>query len=221
MISENSPPAGELNNVSQPPNPPILKWLVAILAVALVASGMGLIYFNNRITDLSGRVDAQSLELTALQNEKANLEETIKALNATLISTQKTPLVEVSLNALLTSAAKVNNTIQWMWILDSQEARSVDIPSSMLETEIRFVSQDDVKAKANGTLLFSLDEIRLTDSDRGLVKFSRWYVINVAGVPSAYSAERTTYYLARRAGNWVITGVEGAMEDYFRAIPIF
>jgi len=221
MIGEKSALVEAPSKASQSSNPPILKWLVVILAVALVASGIGLIDFNNRILDLSGRVDAQSLELSGLQNEKAKLEETISALNTTLISTQKTPRVEVSITELLMRQAEVNNTIQWMWILDSQEVRSVDIPSSMLNTEIRFVSQDDVKMKTNGTLIFSLDEIRLSDSDNGLVKFSRFYVFNVAGVPSVYSAQKTTYYLERRTGNWIITGGEDGFEDYFRAIPLF
>jgi DNA-binding transcriptional ArsR family regulator len=38
--------------------PPVMKWLAAILAVALIISGVGLIELNNRYVDLSGRYGA-------------------------------------------------------------------------------------------------------------------------------------------------------------------
>jgi hypothetical protein len=188
-----------------------MKWLVVILAVALVVSGVW--------------VNTQSLELTGLQNEKMRLEETLRDVNATLISTQKTPLVEASLNQLLTSLHDDGNvTLQWMWILDSGDVGNVDIPYSMSGVDIRLVSQDDVKSmamKSNDTRVYSLDEVSLTDSTHGVVKFSKYYVHNVDGIPSIYSAKKTTDYLERRGGDWIITGGLISFEDYFRAIPLF
>jgi hypothetical protein len=192
-------------------NPPVMKWLVVILAVALVVSGVW--------------VNTSSLELTGLQNEKMRLEEKLRDVNATLISTQKTPLVEASLNQLITSLHDDGNvTLQWMWILDSSDVDSVDVPYSMSGVDIRLVSQDDVKSmamKSNGTRVYSLDEVSLTDSTHGVVKVSQYYVYNVDGIPSIYSAMKTTDYLERRAGDWVITGGLISFEDYFRAIPLF
>jgi hypothetical protein len=205
-------------------NPAIFRWLSVILAVALIISGVGLANFINRIIDLQTIVNAQGLEIEGLQNENLRLEETLTVLNASLISSQKTQLVEVSLNEILTGKARINNTSPWMWILDSLEARSVDIPSSMLGTSIRLVSEDDVKTitmRANGTEMFSLDGVSLRDSTHGVVKFSQWDVFNVAGVPSVYANQIIIYYMERRAGNWDITGREGGLGDYFRLFPLF
>ncbi len=221
-IIQNSTELPHLSTVSQS-NHPVLKWLATILAVALVVSGIGLMYFNNRLTDLSSRIDKQNKEITQLQNDNARLSETLRALNATLILTQKNPLIEASLNNLLATKVEANNTMKWMWILDSEVARSVDIPSTILSTDIRLVSREDVRfmaAKTNGISLYSIDEVGLRNSTHGLVKFSQWTVYDEAGVPSVYAAERTIYYLERRAGSWIITGSQISIEDYFRAIPL-
>ncbi|MFA5868559.1 MAG: winged helix-turn-helix domain-containing protein [Candidatus Bathyarchaeia archaeon] len=197
--------------------PPVVTWLAVILAVALIVSGVGLLELNNRILDLSGRVNT-------LQNANTRLEETLRDVNATLISTQKTPLVEVSLNQLLTEETSGNVTIRWMWIIDSGDVDNVEIPFSILGTNLRLISQDDVKTltlKTNGTRLYSLDEVSLTDSTHGTVKFSLFYAFSVNGVPSIYGAQKITYYLERRAGDWAIYGGMVSFEDYFRAIPLF
>lgn len=208
----------EPSKTLQQANPPVMKWLVVILAVALVVSGVWGI-------DLSGRVNTQSLELTGLQNEKMRLEETLRDVNATLISTQKTPLVEASLNQLLTSLHDGGNvTLRWMWIIDSSDVDSVDIPYSMSGVVISIVSQDVVKSmvmKSNGTRVYSLDEVSLSDSTHGIVSLSEYYVYNVDSIPSIYGAHKTTYYLERRAGDWVIYLNMDSLEDYFRAVPLF
>lgn len=75
--------------------------------------------------------------------------------------------------------------------------------------------------KSNGTTLYSLDRVSLTDSTHGDVKISRYGVFNVGGVPSTYGVEEITYFLERKGGDWVIYGAMMTMGDYFRAIPLF
>jgi len=223
--------AGLIKGVEEPSKavitastPSFVKWLSVILAVALIISGVGLIELNNRNLELSSQNRQLNMEGLSLKFQLQATKDEAERLNATLILTQKQPLVEAALNNLLTGNVNVNDTMKWMWILDSEEARSVDMPSSMLGVDIRLVSQEDVKmmtTKTNGTSVYSLDGVSLRDSTHGVVKFSHRYVYNVAGVPSVYSVQSTTYYLERRAGSWIISGGEVGFGDYFRAIPLF
>lgn len=197
--------------------------MIVLVAVVLVSSAV-VLDFNNKNVDLSERLNNKNLDLAQLQYTNTRLEETLRNLNATLISTQKTPLVEESLQSLINSEASGNLTRRWMWILDSGDVKSVDIPYQVSGVDIRLVSEEDVTSmatKSNGTRLYTLDRVSLTDSTHGLVKFSRYDVFSVGGVPSTYGVHETTYYLERRGGDWVIYGSMEGMGDYFRAIPLF
>jgi hypothetical protein len=197
--------------------------VIVFVAVVLISSAV-VFDFNNKYVDLSGRFSSQNVELAQLQYINTRLEETLRDLNATLISTQKTPLLEATLQRLLTEEASGNVTRRWMWILDSGDVKSVDIPFSVSGVDIRLVSQEDVTSmvmKSNGTRLYSLDRVSLTDSTHGVVKFSRYDVFSVVGVPSTYGVHEITYYLERRGGDWVIYGSMMGIGDYFRAIPLF
>jgi hypothetical protein len=201
-----------------------IKAFAIIMAIAFAASALMLIDVNNKYLDLADRYNTQSLELAQLKYANTRLEETLRDVNATLISTQKTPLVEASLNQLLKEETSGNITIRWMWILDSGDVDSIEIPFSVLGVDIRLVSQDDVKSmtmKANGTRLYLLDGVSLTDSTHGVVKFSLYYVFSVGGVPSTYGVHKITYFMERRAGDWTIYGTMGGFEDYFQAVPLF
>lgn len=201
-----------------------IKAFAIVVTVAFVSSMILLNDVNNRYLDLSGRYQSQSQEVAQLQYTNTILEEKLRTLNATLISTQKTPLVEASLNQLLTSDNHANTTGRWMWILDSSDVNNVDIPYSMLGIDIRLVSEDDVTSmalKSNGTRVYSLDEVSLTDSTHGFIKVSEYDVLSVGGVPSTYGVVSITYYLERNAGDWIIYGSFISFGDYFRAIPLF
>jgi DNA-binding transcriptional ArsR family regulator len=201
-----------------------VKLMVIVLAAIVLVSSAVVLDFNNKYVDLSERFNDKNLELAQLQYTNTRLEETLRDLNATLISTQKTPLLEDTLQRLLTEEARGNVTRRWMWILDSGDVKSVDIPFSVSGVDIRLVSQEDVTSmvmKSNGTRLYSLDRVSLTDSAHGVVKFSRYDVFSVVGVPSTYGVHEITYYLERRGGDWVIYGSMMGIGDYFRAIPLF
>jgi DNA-binding transcriptional ArsR family regulator len=201
-----------------------VKLMVIVLAAVVLVSSAVVLDFNNKYVDLSERFNNKNLELAQLEYTNTRLEETLRDVNATLISTQKTPLVEESLQNLITSEAGGNVTRRWMWILDSGDVKSVDIPFSVSGVDIRLISQEDVTSmtmKSNGTRLYSLDRVSLTDSTHGVVKFSRYDVFSVGGVPSTYGANEITYYLERRGGDWVIYGSMVGFGDYFRAIPLF
>jgi DNA-binding transcriptional ArsR family regulator len=76
--------------------PPIMKALTAVLIVALIVSGLGLIDLNNKYLDLSGRYNAQSIEKNYLQSALNASEASKNRLNATLTTLEKNPLVKVS-----------------------------------------------------------------------------------------------------------------------------
>jgi DNA-binding transcriptional ArsR family regulator len=78
--------AGLIRGVEEPSRaaksnsiPPILKVMSAVLVIALIVSGVGLIELNNRYLDLSGRFNTQSVENTYLQAA-------VRRLNATLFA---------------------------------------------------------------------------------------------------------------------------------------
>lgn len=78
--------AGLIRGVEEPnrvaktiSTPPIMKVLSAVLILALIISGVGLIELNNRYLDLSGRFNAQSVENTYLQAAVRRLNATLSA----------------------------------------------------------------------------------------------------------------------------------------------
>jgi hypothetical protein len=78
--------AGLIRGVEEPnraaksiSTPPIMKVLSAVLILALIISGAGLIELNNRYLDLSGRFSAQGVENTYLQAAVRRLNATISA----------------------------------------------------------------------------------------------------------------------------------------------
>lgn len=75
---------------------PAIKALIAVLAIALVISTVGLIDLNNRYLDLSGRYSAQSAEKTYLQSALATAEASQNRLNSTLTALEKNPLVKAA-----------------------------------------------------------------------------------------------------------------------------
>jgi DNA-binding transcriptional ArsR family regulator len=75
---------------------PAIKALIAVLAIALVISTLGMIDLNNRYLDLSGRYNAQSIENSYLQSALNASEASKNRLNATLTTLEKNPLVKAS-----------------------------------------------------------------------------------------------------------------------------
>ncbi|MGD0805240.1 MAG: helix-turn-helix domain-containing protein [Candidatus Bathyarchaeia archaeon] len=75
---------------------PIMKVLAAVLVVALVVSGLGLIELNNRYLDLSGRYSTQSIEKSYLQSALNTSVASSSRLNSTLTTLEKNPLVRAS-----------------------------------------------------------------------------------------------------------------------------
>jgi DNA-binding transcriptional ArsR family regulator len=95
--------AGLIKGVEEPnkdtkvtSTPTIVKVIAGILAVALIASGVGFIELNNRYLDLSGRYGAQSVENTYLKSTLVQAQTSESRLNATLTVLEKNPLVKAS-----------------------------------------------------------------------------------------------------------------------------
>ncbi len=188
-----------------------VKLMVIVLAaVVLVSSAV--------VLDLSGRFSSQSVELAQLQYTKARLEESLREVNATLISTQKSYLIKTPFERLLSvEARRTNSTKGTLLILDTDIVEGVEFPGF-----VRFVSKDEITSMAmdaNGTRVYIVDRISLTIPTRGIVKFSGYHVSGVGGVPVTYGVEETTYFLEKRDGEWIIYSTIGGRGDYFRAIP--
>jgi DNA-binding transcriptional ArsR family regulator len=196
-----------------------VKLMVIVLAAVVIASSAVVLDFNNRYVDLSGRFNSKSMELAQLQYTNVRLEETLREVNATLISTQKSYLIKAPFERLLSEEARrTNSTKGTLLILDTGTIKGVEIPGT-----IRLVSIDEVKSMAivaNGTRVHTVDRISLTTPTHGIVKFSGYYVSIVGGVPVTYSVEETTYFLEKRDGDWVIYSGMIGFGDYFRAIPL-
>jgi DNA-binding transcriptional ArsR family regulator len=196
------------------------KLLVIVFAAVVIVSSAVIFDFNNKYVDLSGRFNSQSVELAQLQNTNAMLRETLRKINATLISTQKSDLVKVPFQQLLLEEARrTNGTKVTLLILDTDVVNGVEIP-----TAARLVSKDEVSSMAmgtNGTRVYVVDSISYSIPTRGLVKVSGYYVSSVGGVPVTYSVEETTYFLEKKDGEWRIYTTMVAFGDYFRAIPFF
>jgi DNA-binding transcriptional ArsR family regulator len=75
---------------------PRLKWVAAVLTVALIVSGMGLLELNNRYIELSGNLRVQEMQILHLQAALFASEASLSKLNATLITLEKNPLVKAS-----------------------------------------------------------------------------------------------------------------------------
>jgi DNA-binding transcriptional ArsR family regulator len=196
-----------------------VKLMVIVLAVVVLVSSAVVLDVNNKYVDLSGRFNSQSVELAQLQYTYMRLEETLREVNATLISTQKSYLIKTPFERLLSEEARrTNSTKGTLLILDTGTVKGVEIPGT-----VRLVSIDEVKSMAmdaNGTRVHVVDRISLTTPTRGIVKFLGYYVSIVGGVPVTYSVEETTYFLEKRDGDWVIYSTIEGRGDYFRAIPL-
>jgi DNA-binding transcriptional ArsR family regulator len=125
-----------------------VKLMVIALAAVVIVSSALVFDFNNKYVNMSERFNNKNLEIAQLQYTNSRLEETLRNVKTTLISTQKTPLVEASLQQLLKNTISENVTSRWMWILDSGDVKSVDIPYSVSGVDIRLVSQEDVTSMA-------------------------------------------------------------------------
>ena len=197
-----------------------IKILVIVFAAVVLVSSAVILDFNNKYVDLSGRFNSQSVELTQLHYTNSRLVETLREVNSTLISTQKSYLVKAPFERLLSEEARRNNSTKGtLLILDTDAIKGVDTPKS-----VRLVSKDEVKTlatNANGTRVYTVDRISLTTPTRGIVKFSGYYVSIVGGVSVTYSVEEITYFLEKRDGDWVIYSTMIGFGDYFRAIPLF
>jgi hypothetical protein len=187
--------------------------------VILVSSAV-VLDFNNKYVDLAGRFNSQSVELVQLQYTNSRLVEMLREVNATLISTQKSYLVKAPFERLLSEEARrTNSTKGTLLILDTDAVKGVEIPGA-----VRLVSKDEVKSMAmdaNGTRLHTVDRISLTIPNRGIEKFSGYYVSSIGGVPVTYGVEEITYFLEKRDGDWVIYSTIIGFGDYFRAIMLF
>jgi DNA-binding transcriptional ArsR family regulator len=95
--------AGLIKGVEEPnrevkstSTPPIMKILTAVLVVALIVSGVGLIELNNRYLDLSGRYNTQTVEKNYLQSALTASEASLSRMNSTLTTLEKNSLVKAS-----------------------------------------------------------------------------------------------------------------------------
>jgi hypothetical protein len=151
-----------------------IKAFAIATAIAFVTSTILLIDINNRYLDLSGRYSTQSLELAKLQHANTRLEETLRDLNATLISTQKTPLVEASLNQLLTSDNHGNATGRWMWILDSGDVDDVVLLKSPIIWRKRLEIGQSLVAWLDLETIFGLFHCSITEKGprNGTISYS-------------------------------------------------
>jgi DNA-binding transcriptional ArsR family regulator len=196
-----------------------VKLIVVVFAAVVLVSSAVVLDFNNKYVDLSGRFNSQSVELAQLQYTNVRLGETLREVNATLISTQKSYLVKVPIESLLLEeAGRINSTKGKLLILDTGAVEGVEIPGA-----IRLVSQDEIKSitmEANGTTFYTLDRISLTSPTHGIVKFSGYNVFSVGGIPVTYGVVESTYFLEKRDGDWVIYSTIIVFEDTFQAIPL-
>ena len=195
-----------------------VKLMVIVLAAVVLVSSAVVLDFNNKYVDLSGRFNSQSVELAQLQYTKARLEESLREVNATLISTQKSYLIKTPFERLLSvEARRTNSTKGTLLILDTDIVEGVEFPGF-----VRFVSKDEITSMAmdaNGTRVYIVDRISLTIPAHGIVTFSGYHVSGVGGVPVTYGVEETTYFLEKRDGEWIIYSTIEGRGDYFRAIP--
>jgi DNA-binding transcriptional ArsR family regulator len=197
-----------------------IKILVIVFAAVVLVSSAIVLDFNNKYVDLAGRFNSQSVELSQLQHSNSRLVETLREVNATLISTQKSYLVKNPFESLLSEEARrTNSTNDTLLILGTDAIKGLEIPGA-----VRLVSKDEVKTMAmdaNGTRVYTVDRISITTPTHGIVKFSGYHVSSVEGVPVTYSVEETTYFLEKRDGEWIIYSTMIGFGDYFRAIPLF
>jgi DNA-binding transcriptional ArsR family regulator len=197
-----------------------IKLLVIVFAAVVLVSSAVVFDLNNKYVDLSDRFNSLSIEHAQLQYANARLGETLREVNATLISTQKSDLAKVPFERLLIEEARrANSTEGKLLILDTDVVRGVETP-----TAVRLVSNDEVSSLAkvgNGTRVYVVDSISFSTPTRGVVKVSGYYVSSVGDVSVTYGVEEITYFLEKKDGNWGIYSGMVGFGDYFRAIPFF
>ncbi len=75
---------------------PLMKWVIAILVIALTISGIGFVELNNRYLELSGQYRVQAMESLQLAASLQAAHEKVDKLNSTLTALEKNPLVKAS-----------------------------------------------------------------------------------------------------------------------------
>jgi DNA-binding transcriptional ArsR family regulator len=203
-----------------------IKILAITFAVVVLTYSAVLFDVNNKYTDLSTRLNSQSIELARLQYANSRLEAKLSEVNATLISTQKSYLLKAALDSLTTREGsrikRVNNGT--LLILDTDTIDSLEVPEYASSIPVKLVSQDEVKSltmNTNVTTIYSLDRISLIDSTHGIVKFSRRDAFSENGIPSSYGVHEFTFFLMKRDVRWNVYLSEEGIGDYFRAVPLF